>query len=73
MAGANEARIEHNFTYHPPSNDDLVKRYRTIRDEGKSLAHTIDTTVPESREKSIALTRLEEVVMWSNAGIARNL
>lgn len=25
-----------------------------------------------SREKSLAMTKLEEAVMWANAGIARN-
>lgn len=27
---------------------------------------------PDSREKSLALTHLEDAVMWANAAIARN-
>ena len=27
---------------------------------------------PDSRELSVALTKLEEAVMWANAAIARN-
>ncbi|WP_459213736.1 Acb2/Tad1 domain-containing protein [Paenibacillus macerans] len=28
--------------------------------------------VPNSREKSLAMTKLEQSVFWANAGIARN-
>lgn len=35
------------------------------------LAVKIVETVPYSREQSNALTRLEEVMFWANAGIAR--
>lgn len=28
--------------------------------------------IPNSREKSLAVTKLEEVVMWANKGISRN-
>ena len=31
----------------------------------------LDEYCPESREKSLAVTKLEEVVFWSNAAIAR--
>lgn len=62
--------IEKRFTYHPPKGDQPV-RYEDLRDEAKVLAYLIHSTVPESREKSLALTKLEECVMWANAGIAR--
>lgn len=32
----------------------------------------IDALVPDGREKSLALTHLEETVMWANAGVARS-
>lgn len=44
----------------------------SIRDKAKELALVIDDCVPDSREKSVAMTNLEQVVMWANAGIARN-
>jgi hypothetical protein len=37
----------------------------------KELAEYIDTTAPDGREKSLALTHLDEVVFWTNAAIAR--
>lgn len=43
-----------------------------IRDGATVLAMRIEAVVPESRERSLALTKLEEVVFWANAGIARN-
>ena len=63
--------IEKNFTYHPPK-DDQVNRYQWLRDTGKEFAMLIDSACPDSREKSLALTKLEECVMWANAAIARN-
>jgi hypothetical protein len=42
------------------------------RREYKELAHAMNDLLPESREKSLALTALEESLMWANACIARN-
>ena len=67
----NEQDIEHRFTYHAPKGDQPA-RYTEIRDEAKKLAHTINRLCPDGREKSLAITNLEEVVMWANAAIARN-
>ena len=63
--------IEKNFTYHAPS-PDQANRYETIRLFCKRAAEIIDSRCPESREKSLAMTKLEEAVMWANAAIARN-
>lgn len=63
--------IEKNFTYHAPK-DGQPQMYTDIRNKAKELAILLDGTCPESREKSLALTKLEEAVMWANASIARN-
>ena len=63
--------IEKRFSYHPPK-DDQPALYQAIRDMAKMLATIIDNTCPESREKSLAFTNLEQAVMWANASIARN-
>ena len=63
--------ITNRFTYHPPK-DDQPARYEALRAAAKVLAMTIDDYVPESREKSLALTKLQEASMWANAGIACN-
>lgn len=64
-------QIENNFTYHPPK-EGQPEKYTKIREKAKELALLIDQECPNSREKSLAITRLEEVVMWANASIARN-
>lgn len=64
-------RIENDFTYHPPK-PGQPETYQEIRDLARELAFTFVDTCPEGRELSTALTKLEEAVMWVNAGIARN-
>lgn len=64
-------RIENNFTYHRPSGDQ-PERYERIRAKAKELAYLIDELCPDSREKSLAMTQLEDAVMWANASIARS-
>jgi len=64
-------QIENNFTYHAPK-EGQPEKYQAIRNKAKELAYLIDESVPNSREKSSALTKLEESVFWANAGIARN-
>lgn len=63
--------IDNGFTYHAPSRTQ-AHRYETIRDTAKRLAEFLDEACPDSREKSLAFTKLEEAVMWANASIARN-
>lgn len=63
--------IDRNFTYHPPK-PGQPERYAAIRAKAKELAELIDAECPQSRERSIAMTDLENCVMWANASIARN-
>jgi hypothetical protein len=63
--------IENNFTYHAPKGDQ-PERYERIRMRAGFVAQTINELCPDSREKSLAMTKLEEAVMWANASIARN-
>ena len=60
-----------NFTYHAPK-PGQPERYEIIRNKAYELAAYVDGACPDSREKSIAFTKLEEAVMWANASIARN-
>ena len=59
------------YTYHPPK-ENQPQKYRNIRDNARAFAELIDAMCPDSREKSLAITALEEAVMWANASIARN-
>ena len=42
-----------------------------VRVVARDLAQTIDKVARDSREKSLAITALEEAVFWANAAIAR--
>jgi hypothetical protein len=48
--------LENRFRYHPPV---------------YSLAKVLNDVLPEGREKSLAMTNLEQVMFWANASIAR--
>ena len=63
--------IDNNFKHHAPKGDQS-ERYEGIRNAVKDVALLIDFECPNSREKSLAITKLEEAVMWANAAIARN-
>ena len=65
------SEIEKRFTYVPPK-EGQPEKYQVIRNTAKDLAYLLIFNVPDSRELSLALTKLEETVMWANAGIARN-
>jgi hypothetical protein len=65
------AQITNNFTYHAPK-DDQIERYAKVRMGGRDLAFLLAKSCPPSRELSLAMTKLEEAVMWANAAIARN-
>ena len=66
-----EADIDKRFTYHAPKGDQ-TNRYAFLRFQAREYARAIATMCPDSREKSLALTHLEEAVMWANAAIARS-
>ena len=63
--------IDNIFTYHAPKSDQ-GKRYDEIRKTACSLATVLNILCPDSREKSVAITKLQEAVMWANASIAIN-
>jgi hypothetical protein len=65
------ARATKDFSYHPPK-PDQIPRYNQIRETAGSVALGLMQYCPPSRERSVALTKLEECVMWANAAIARN-
>lgn len=63
-------RIERDFTYHHPTTLSIV-RMTNLRAKARDLAHCMDEIAPDSREKSLAITNLEQAIMWANAAIVR--
>jgi hypothetical protein len=64
-------QIENNFTYHPPK-EGQPEKYTGLRKKAMDMALFINEVCPDSREKSLAMTKLEEAIAWANAAIARN-
>lgn len=66
-----QVTLDQIFTYHVPFGDQ-VERYVALREFGHRLALGITQLTPPSREQSLALTAVQQAVMWANAAIAIN-
>lgn len=62
--------LDRRFSNHPVD-DDQIEIMQSLRDRGRALAQEIGRYVPEGREQSTALTKVEEAVFWAVAGAAR--
>lgn len=66
------ADIDNRFDFHPATTAEKRGDHTSVREACKRLAHFLDANVPSGREKSLAITNLEQSMMWANAAIARN-
>jgi hypothetical protein len=62
--------LRHRFAYHAPVGG-KAHAHELVRSAAGELALGIDRLAPDCREKSLAITALEESMMWANA-LARN-
>lgn len=62
--------IQRRFSFYPPSEDRALEHTR-VRVECREFALYLDEVLTDGREKTLALTKLEEVMFWANAAIAR--
>lgn len=62
-------RVAEDFKYHPPTPLKLPL-HQDVNALFQGCAERLLELVPEGRELSLALTKLQEARMWSNAGIA---
>lgn len=63
--------LAYRFKQHEMS-EEASQKSKKLRDEIFDVADTIDLCCSDSREKSLALTKLEECLFWCNADLARN-
>lgn len=56
-------KIERDFIHHEPTPLSIMK-ITNILDRARGLARYIDETVPDSREKSLAITNLQQAMTW---------
>ena len=63
------AAVLDRFAFHPAT-ENTGPRHDTIRELHGNLAQIILDNVPAGRHQSLALTALQESMMWCNAAIA---
>lgn len=63
--------LSNRFAYHPPAGPEVADAHEELREAAYAFAAVIERIVPHGRERSTALTKCEEAMMWGNAGIAR--
>lgn len=63
--------LDNRFRFHPADTAEKQERHETVRRACRELARELDELVPDGRELSLAITNLEQTMMWANAGIAR--
>jgi hypothetical protein len=50
-------------------NEEQIERIESLRRTARGMAASIVANVPVSREQSLAVTKLEETLMWAVKGI----
>ena len=65
--------IQNRFDFHPAPNNEQTNEHTSVRVHCKELAFYLNEVLPEGREKSLAITHLEEVMFWSNGALARDI
>lgn len=58
------------FAYHPPKTEERAATHDNVREAFREFADQLDALLPECREKALALTALQESMMWTNAAVA---
>ena len=71
MAQFDDTDLENRFGYHPPKDDATKSQHELVRGLCFGLAMELVSLVPAGRELALAVTAVEEAMMWANAGIAR--
>lgn len=70
-ANESQADLENRTRYHPATTEERKQTHQLIREMILDAMSDVQTHVPPGRERSLAITKLEEAMFWANAGIAR--
>lgn len=63
--------IRNRFAFHPAADPLTGAKHDEVRLLCGELAEGLNYLLPEGREKSLAITQLEQVMFWANAAVAR--
>lgn len=64
--------LDNRFKFHTAISSEQNAKYDSIRALVKVTAEAYNEICPDSREKSLAITHLEEAMFWANAAVARH-
>lgn len=65
------ADLNNRFDFHPATTPERQEAHTIVRERCATLAGSLGDLLPEGREKALAITKLEEVMFWANAAVAR--
>ena len=65
------ADLQNRFKFHPATIQEKANAHASVRMQCLDLADSINNLAPDSREKNLSITALEECMMWANAALAR--
>lgn len=64
--------IGHRFAFHAAPGQEKRDEHTAVRQHCRRLADELNERLPDGREKSVVMTKLEETMFWANAALARN-
>lgn len=66
-----QSDLDNRFDFHAATTEEKRGEHTSVREKCRVLATVLNDRLPEGREKSLAVTHLEETMFWANAAIAR--
>lgn len=65
--------LAHRHAYHAPTSDSVIELHEQVRRSTYALAQWLNEVLLESREKSQALTDVDNAMLHANAAVARHM
>lgn len=68
-----QGEIDHRFAFHAAPDEEKRNAHTSVRSAMEGAAQVLEHLHPhDCREKSLAITHLEEAMFWGNAALARH-
>lgn len=68
---AYELDIDSIFSFHPPANEDTAKLHDLVRFTVREVAKEWNRILPASAEKTLAIRKLQEAMMFANSAVGQ--